>query len=331
MKVSSRSKRVTARDVALASGVSQSTVSFVLNSTPGQTIPEHTRDRVLEAATRLGYVPNASAQILAGGQSRFVIIAMQDLPFGDIVSSFEQATVDDLLKQGFIPVLAPAHGSGDTSSLLALAATLRPAAIITAAPPSAADQQKLRQSGNPRILSTFSSHEALLEPFTATGEAQAQHLATRGHDEVGFVRAADPSLARLVDARMRGVARGCTNSGVTFAGSIEWTGDLEGLARSLATFLLRHPRTTAVAAYNDQVALAVMAAARKIGVEIPSKLAVVGADNLPMSGLVSPTLSSAAYEMQARARENFKDLILSGEEVDRAVQVKIGVVEREST
>src|SRR4051812_46301198 len=65
-------RRATATDAARASNVSQATVSYVMNNTPGQTIPQATRDRVLEAARRLGYVPNASAQILAGGGSRFV-------------------------------------------------------------------------------------------------------------------------------------------------------------------------------------------------------------------------------------------------------------------
>ena len=53
------SSRVTSVDVAREAGVSQSTVSFVLNNTPGQTIPEETRRRVLEAAKKLDYRPRA--------------------------------------------------------------------------------------------------------------------------------------------------------------------------------------------------------------------------------------------------------------------------------
>ena len=52
--------RITLKDVARASGVSPTTVSFVLNNTPGQTIPELTRQRVRQSATELGYLPTAS-------------------------------------------------------------------------------------------------------------------------------------------------------------------------------------------------------------------------------------------------------------------------------
>ena len=72
-------KRPTAADVARLSGVSTATVSYVLNRTAGQTIPEATRDRVLSAAHELGYVPSAFAQALARGASRGVILHFSEL------------------------------------------------------------------------------------------------------------------------------------------------------------------------------------------------------------------------------------------------------------
>jgi DNA-binding LacI/PurR family transcriptional regulator len=53
---------VTSADVARRAGVSQATVSYVLNSTPGQAITERTRVRVLKAANDLGYQPNSAAR-----------------------------------------------------------------------------------------------------------------------------------------------------------------------------------------------------------------------------------------------------------------------------
>ena len=57
MVLDGRTRRVTSADVAHEAGVSRATVSYVLNDTPHQKIPEHTRRRVLEAAARLGYTP----------------------------------------------------------------------------------------------------------------------------------------------------------------------------------------------------------------------------------------------------------------------------------
>ena len=58
-------KRVTSLDVARRAGVSRTTVSFVLNAVAGMQISEETRQRVLDAARDLGYVPDAAAQALA--------------------------------------------------------------------------------------------------------------------------------------------------------------------------------------------------------------------------------------------------------------------------
>src|SRR5690625_354370 len=75
-----RVKRVTAADVARALGLSRATVGFVLNNTPGQTIPEQTRRRVLAEAERLGYRPHTAARALASGRSHIVLVVLPDWP-----------------------------------------------------------------------------------------------------------------------------------------------------------------------------------------------------------------------------------------------------------
>ena len=66
----------TSADVARAAGVSRSTVSLVLNDTPGARFPEATRARVLAAAADLGYVVNRAAADLRRGASRTVIAVL---------------------------------------------------------------------------------------------------------------------------------------------------------------------------------------------------------------------------------------------------------------
>ena len=66
-------KRATAADVARAAGVSRTTVSYVLNKTPHQQIPDATQRRVLEAAERLSYSPSAAARALVRGRSDVIL------------------------------------------------------------------------------------------------------------------------------------------------------------------------------------------------------------------------------------------------------------------
>ncbi len=68
------------KDVARASGVSPSTVSFVLNGAPNQTIPTATRERVQRAAEELGYVAHGVARALREGTSRIIVLNVARLP-----------------------------------------------------------------------------------------------------------------------------------------------------------------------------------------------------------------------------------------------------------
>ena len=75
----SLSKRVTIADIAVQAGVAKSTVSYVLNpGTPGVTISEKTRRRVLEVIRQCGYVPNASAQALSTARTGQIGFILQD-------------------------------------------------------------------------------------------------------------------------------------------------------------------------------------------------------------------------------------------------------------
>ena len=65
-------KRATSKDVAKLAGVSQTTVSFVMNNTPNVTLPEKTRKKVLDAARQLQYVPNPFARGLKTSQSKLL-------------------------------------------------------------------------------------------------------------------------------------------------------------------------------------------------------------------------------------------------------------------
>ena len=77
-----KKNRVTIKDVATAAEVSIATVSYVLNNTPGQSISEDTRKKVLQFANLLGYECNVMAKYLASGKSNTVSVLIKDVkPF----------------------------------------------------------------------------------------------------------------------------------------------------------------------------------------------------------------------------------------------------------
>ena len=109
--------KVTSADVARASGVSRTTVSYVLNSTPGASVSDSTRRRVLDAAAQLGYAPSAAARTLRRGRSDLVLCVLPDWPVGPAVEAWIAPDVDgaepSVRATGLFIVPSWAAGSND--------------------------------------------------------------------------------------------------------------------------------------------------------------------------------------------------------------------------
>ena len=93
-----RTRNVTMTDVATRSGVSRTTVSFVLSNRENANIPDSTRQRVFEAVDALGYRPNAGAQALAAQKSDWygLITEIVTAPFAvDIIKGVQDKAWDE--------------------------------------------------------------------------------------------------------------------------------------------------------------------------------------------------------------------------------------------
>src|SRR5262245_46207731 len=86
-------RRVTSIDVAKLAKVSQSTVSRVINGTPGAPISAETRERVLEAARQLDYHPSAAARSLVRQQTRALGLILREAPDRQAMYTFQSLVV----------------------------------------------------------------------------------------------------------------------------------------------------------------------------------------------------------------------------------------------
>src|SRR5580693_8085598 len=121
-------RRITLRDVAEASGVSQSTVSFVLNEVPNQTISPATRERVRSAARDLGYVPHGIARALMEGSSRIVVLNIGRYREGNYSRNFIRGLDKELALYGF--ALLVRHGHSSQSDADQIANVIAPRAVL---------------------------------------------------------------------------------------------------------------------------------------------------------------------------------------------------------
>lgn len=202
------SRRATSTDVAREAGVSQTTVSFVLNNTRGQTIPDETRRRVLEAAKRLDYRPRASARSLAAGRSDVVLLALPELPISTNLSRFIEQLATALAERDLSLVTHLAEGHGRT--LPDLCAAVDASVVISLIPFDEATTAALHRAGAEVVFGTGGQAETELR---AIGRMQAEHVIGLGHTRLGYALPARHSTQWRVQERLRGVGMSCAERG----------------------------------------------------------------------------------------------------------------------
>jgi len=287
-------RRVTIRDVAAEAGVSIGTASKALN---GQgKLRAETRERVAEAAQRLGFAPNTLAQALLAGRSftvglittdsfgRFsipVMLGAEDALGTGQVSVFMCDTRDDPDRERrYIEMLSARRVDG----LIVTGRRVEPRPPITAGPGIPvvyAMTQPLGEDG-----------PAVLPDDEGGGQASAGHLLAGGRRRIGHITGPERFLAarkRAAGFSAALAARGLEpHGGVRFG---EWS---ERWGREAAAELLAdRPDLDAIFCGSDQIARGVGDTLRAAGRRIPGDVALVGFDNWePMALGAQPPLTS---------------------------------------
>ncbi|MGW0711637.1 LacI family DNA-binding transcriptional regulator [Streptomyces sp. NPDC002643] len=296
-------KRITSSDVARAAGVSRTTVSFVLNDKPGLSIPEETRRRVMDAARELDYRPHAAARALRVGRSDIALLALPDLPIGPGISRFIEELAAALAAHGLSLVthLEGAHGR----PLAEVCTAIDASAVLGLHPFDTETAQELRRAGAQVVLPT--AEPASRTPTTAVGRLQAEYLLRRGHQRLGYALPDDPALGDWADERLDGVAHTCTANHL--APPVALTVALDPDEAATVVDVWRRQRVTAVCAYNDEVALAVLAGLHHHGLRAPEDMAVIGADDIPAGRVAVPPLTTLRYDLARIGRERAQAVI----------------------
>ncbi|WP_371662864.1 LacI family DNA-binding transcriptional regulator [Streptomyces sp. NBC_00280] len=288
-----QSPRVTAKDVARVSGVSQTTVSFVLNGAAGH-VSQETRERVREAARTLGYVPNGSAQALRKGASRIVLLNVEGIPTGSGLGSYIRGLDAELASHQH--VLLVLHGHLSSQALSDVAQTVSARAVID-----------LGDAGHADAIATGT--ETSLTAFSAQADVPVRYLVERGHRHIATVLPDTAELRALAGLRERLIRQAAHTAGLTDCPTLVIPGDPETAGEHLQTFRAEHPEVTALAAYNDDVALVTLAAMRNLRLRAPEDLAVIGFDDTPHGALFSPALTTVRLDAEALGRIAARDAL----------------------
>ncbi|TDT95481.1 DNA-binding LacI/PurR family transcriptional regulator [Streptomyces sp. 846.5] len=279
-------KRVTLNDVAAASGVSRATVSFVLNDDPKQTISGATRDRVRQAARTLGYVPHGLARALREGTSRIVVLNLDRGLEGNYCRSYLQGLDEELAAHDYaLFVRHPTEGGRSQQQVLD---AIAPRAVLTFGEVYLAGHPLDDQGGG--WDDGMAAHVAL----------QVGHLADRSHTNIAMALPATDSP--VVRVRLQFVREVLDRRSLPGPVTLTLPRTRQEGAPVVRDFMADHPEVTAVAAFDDDVALRMLAALHDLGVAVPDGLAVIGYDDTEYGGLVTPSLTTVHINAEVHGR-----------------------------
>jgi len=304
----------TARDVARRAGVSQTTVSLVLNGTADQVgLATATQARVRLAAEELGYVPNRAARNLRRRRSGNITFISPDVGnpyFAEVIVAVQEVAQ----RHGYLMDIIAANDEAEKLQAIARLGGGISDGIITSAPTQAVwdGLQGLSargvacvtlqdQGGDPAI-------PAVCIDLELGGHTATRHLIGLGHRRIAYVsgRQSFPLRAR---ERVHGYRRALREAGLP-EDRVEHSNSMAGGAEAVEALLSRPgPRPDALFVFNDLMAVGVLHALRRHKLRVPDDMAVVGFDGIALGDFTTPTLTTVRHPRAELGRAAASSLI----------------------
>lgn len=293
-------RRVTQADVARVAGVSQAMVSYVLNESANVSVPDETRQRILDAMVGLGYVPNRAARSLRTSKTFTIGCVIPDIanPFYPAYVRGIQDVVDG---NGYDLVMYNTDGlaAKEEKALWSLLQGRVDGVIGVFFHSNARDLAVLlehqvavvRLEATARRTGELPLDNIYVDNIVASRHAVA-YLVQRGYRRIAMLtNEPGPGQPRVVGYRaaLAECGREIPDSYVQIGAFT-----VEGGAESMARLLDLTSRPDAIFAANDLMAIGAMMACKARGLRVPEDIAVMGFDDIPTDQIVSPALTTVS-------------------------------------
>jgi LacI family transcriptional regulator len=304
--------RVTMAEIAERSGVSLSTVSLVLRDKPG--VGPNTRQRVLDVAKDLGYIPtNSNAKY----KSSLAIIGLilkaepDRIPQANQFYSHVIAGIEATCRQQQINLLYATLPVDQDSYPLELPRILieedtADGLLLVGAFLDETLAQVVERHLSPIVLVdaySASNHYDAIVSDNFNGAYQAvTYLIQHGHRHIGLV-AGHPQAYPSIQERRRGYIQALQDNDVSdlYFADCHIINENE-ILQATTDLLQGNPQITAVFSANDEVAITVVEAAKELGLHIPGDLSLVGFDDIDLADCVSPPLTTMHVDKVSMGR-----------------------------
>ena len=330
--------RVTAKDVARLAGVSQSTVSRVLNNTGTDFISEKTKETVREAVSELDYSPNPYARALRGKKTYMLGLIVRE-----IADPFFSKLISEISQQanaiGYRVVLGPAHSDPtEAHKLISTFSQYHDGILILG--DLRDDEETIT-----KIIEDYPGFVAMCRGSKMVEVSSVNvdnekgitlllnHLVDLGHKRFGFLDGGwvgdnlDRKMGFIDFLRKENLIM--ESDWIQVAGSSAETSYI-----AMKKILQSSPRPTAIIAADDVLAIGAMKAITEAGLKIPDDISITGFDDIDLADFVCPALTTIRQpveEMSALALKLLMDVIEGGDPQNRIFLTEPELIIRSST
>jgi LacI family transcriptional regulator len=328
---------ISMREIAKLAGVSSATVSRVINGS--SLVTEETTRRIQRIIQELNFVPNNSAIHLKNGKSQIFGIVIPDLTnpfFTELVKIFEELLVEN--DQELLVANTDFHATKMQRSVRRMLLRRVDGVALLTSELEAAALESLVQNRIPVVTTDHyrigNGHSDIAIDF-ANGMAQIiAHLKGLGHRNLGFIGGTEG----LVTSRVRResfldsvVKQGLSSrEGWIVEGNFKVDGGMAAMRKILG----EGETPTAVVCANDLTAIGALRTAHEKGIRVPHDISITGCDDIDMSDIVNPPLTTLRISRREYAGMLIDALRQAGEDLSQPGQLyklSMQLVVREST
>lgn len=327
----------TMREVAEKAEVSITTVSHVINKT--RPVSDELSARVLESMDLLGYQPNLLARSLRLGETKTIGVILPDSAnpfFAEVARGIE----DTGFEEGYSVIICNSDNNQDKEKLYidVLYEKQVDGIIFVSTGESTKLLSDSREQKKPfvivdRMMPGINS-DSVMTDNEKGGYLATSHLIQLGHRKISCIRG--PSGISPSANRFTGYCRALEEHKIPLDETFILDGDFHfqsGYTNTLDLLKLDNP-PTAIFALNDLMAVGAIAAAQKIGKNVPTDISIIGFDDIDLAAYVHPpltTISQPKYEIGVMATNLLLDRIQDNNRQPRSRTLDIKLLIREST
>ncbi len=321
--------RVTLKTIADHLGLTPGTVSAALNNSPAaRSIPQRTKDRIIEAAKALNYRPNFFARTLRLRRTYTIGVIAEEI--GDAYGAMVISGIEEYLRRNDYFFLTVVHRH-DPKLLQTYAHMLLTRGVEGFITTDTSLTEKL-------VLPTvaIAGHERvegvtnIVLDHKRAAHLALEHLKSLGHEDIAFIKG--QTLSSDSSARWNAICEVAQELNIRVRP--ELTIQLEGTDSTPAILLARKQPFTALFAYNDISAIGSLWAFHEAGLRVPEDISVVGFDDIPGAAFANPALTTVRQpllRMGQIAAQTVVDIIEGRGDWVPEIAIEPELVVREST